>query len=147
MCASLQRLCGSSTELLELVELLGNAGVGLHVVDLGCDLLSEDSLFSFASVARLFADIESRRAAERIRTVKLRQRAKGRYLGGSRPFGYSVHDNGKLIENPTEQKTVQKILDLRRQGKSLRAISAVVSTPLTPISFKTVQRVLQRIEP
>jgi hypothetical protein len=30
------------------------------------------------------------------------------------------------------------------QGKSLRAISAEVSTPVMPISFKTVQRLLKR---
>jgi hypothetical protein len=39
---------------------------------------------------------------------------------------------------------MEKIFELKRQGKSLRAISAAVSTPMTPISFKTVQRVLQR---
>jgi hypothetical protein len=76
--------------------------------------------------------------------VKHKQKEKGRFLGGSRPFGFSVHDNGKLIENPSEQRTLQKIFELKRQGKSLRAISAAVSTPMTPISFKTVQRVLQR---
>jgi hypothetical protein len=35
-------------------------------------------------------------------------------------------------------------MNLKKEGKSLRAISSAVSTPIMPISFKTVQRVLKR---
>jgi hypothetical protein len=55
-----------------------------------------------------------------------------------------IHDNGRLIENPMEQRLLKKIIELKRQGKSLRAISNEISTPVLPISFKTVQRLLQR---
>lgn len=146
VCASLERLCSSSAEVLDLLSNLTGRGVALHIVDLAVDVTSPESHFSFVEAAKVFAGLESRRAAERIRGVKRKQRAKGRYLGGTRPFGYSVHENGKLIENPTEQRTLEHIVALKQQGKSLRAISAAVSTPLTPISFKTVQRVLQRID-
>jgi hypothetical protein len=43
-----------------------------------------------------------------------------------------------------EQKVLKHILKMNSQGKSLRAISAEVSTPVMPISFKTVQRLLKR---
>jgi hypothetical protein len=43
-----------------------------------------------------------------------------------------------------EQRVVKTIVSLKEEGKSLRAISSAVSTPIMPISFKTVQRVLQR---
>jgi len=33
---------------------------------------------------------------------------------------------------------------MKKQGKSLRAISAEVSTPIMPVSFKTVQRLIKR---
>nr|MCS5580280.1 resolvase [Gammaproteobacteria bacterium] len=82
--------------------------------------------------------------AERIKSVKQRQRKKGRYLGGSRPFGYMIHENGRLIENPMEQRVLNRIIELKKQGKSLRIISQEVSTPIMPISFKTVQRLIQR---
>ena len=78
--------------------------------------------------------------------MKQKQKSKGRYLGGSRPFGYMIHQNGRLIENPLEQKALKRILMLKKEGKSLRAISKEVSTPLVPVSFKTVQRLLQRYE-
>ena len=55
-----------------------------------------------------------------------------------------IHDNGRLIENPMEQKVLKRIFELKREGKSLRSISNEVSTPVMPISFKTVQRLLMR---
>jgi hypothetical protein len=33
---------------------------------------------------------------------------------------------------------------MKKKGKSLRAISAEVSTPIMPVSFKTVQRLIKR---
>ena len=55
-----------------------------------------------------------------------------------------IHDNGRLIENPMEQKVLKQIFELKREGSVTRAISNEVSTPVMPISFKTVQRLLQR---
>jgi transposase-like protein len=55
-----------------------------------------------------------------------------------------VHSNGKLIENPLEQKVLRQIYQLRDRGHSLRDIARQVSTPIAPVSFKTVQRILQR---
>ena len=106
--------------------------------------LSEDFSLEFAKAAELFSKLDKKKSAERIKSVKQKQRNKGRYLGGSRPFGYMVHENGKLIENPLEQRLLRRILELKRAGNSLRSISVAVSTPLAPVSFKTVQRLLQR---
>jgi hypothetical protein len=39
---------------------------------------------------------------------------------------------------------LRRIMELKKLGKSLRAISSEVSTPVMPVSFKTVQRLLQR---
>lgn len=144
--ASLGHLCGSVAQLASLLERLKDIGVEVHIADLRLNLLSPSAEISFHAAARLFAELENRRSAERILSVKRRQREKGRFLGGSRPFGYSVHENGRLIENPTEQRTVEKIRTLRQKGQSLRAIASAVSTPIAPISFKTVQRVLQRLD-
>jgi len=41
---------------------------------------------------------------------------------------------------------LKKILEMKKLGKSLRAISAEVSTPMMPVSFKTVQRLIKRHE-
>jgi len=50
----------------------------------------------------------------------------------------------KPFSLPMEQRVLNKIIELKKQGKSLRIISQEVSTPIMPISFKTVQRLIQR---
>ena len=144
VCSHLERIVSSSVEARELVDFLRERKVQLHIVELGGDITHETFMLEFGVAAELFSKLDRRKSAERIKSVKLKQRSKGRYLGGSRPFGYMIHENGKLIENPIEQRLLKRILDLKKSGKSLRAISDEVSTPLAPVSFKTVQRLLQR---
>jgi len=144
LCAKLERIVSSSQEAVKLIKKLRERNVQLHIVELGGDITDPDLKVSVDKMALLFSSLEKRKSAERIKGVKQRQRKQGRYLGGSRPFGYMIHENGRLIENPMEQRVLRKIMDLKKQGKSLRAISSEVSTPVMPISFKTVQRLLQR---
>jgi DNA invertase Pin-like site-specific DNA recombinase len=144
LCSKLERIVSSNQEAVKLIRALKDKQVQLHVVELGGDITSSAFNVNFEKIATLFSSLEKRKSAERIKGVKQRQRKQGRYLGGSRPFGYMIHENGRLIENPMEQRVLRKIMDLKKQGKSLRAISNEVSTPAMPISFKTVQRLLQR---
>lgn len=141
---ALERIFSSCYDAAAILQRLRERGIALHVYTLGGDVCAPDHVLDVVTAARAFAHLERRRSVERIRSVKSTQRNKGRYLGGSRPFGYMIHSNGRLIENPMEQKVLKRILQLREQGCSLRAIAEAVSTPVAPISFKTVQRVLQR---
>ena len=144
LCSKLERICSSSHEVIKLVQELKEMSVQLHVVELRGDITDMELSVNFAKVTELFSALEKRKSAERIKGVKQLQRKQGRYLGGSRPFGYMIHENGRLIENPMEQRMLRRIMELKKMGKSLRAISSEVSTPVMPISFKTVQRLLQR---
>ena len=144
LCSRLERVVSSSQEAQDLVKLFTQKQIALHVVELGGDITDPHLTMSVGHAVTLFSALERRKSAERIKGVKQRQKRQGRYLGGSRPFGYMIHDNGRLIENPMEQKVLKRIFELKRDGKSLRAISNEVSTPVMPISFKTVQRLLQR---
>jgi len=144
LCSKLDRICSSSHEVIKLVEKLQDKSVQLHIVELGGDIADAELSVNFANITEVFSALEKRKSAERIKGVKQRQRKQGRYLGGSRPFGYMIHDNGRLIENPMEQRVLLRIMELKKQGKSLRTISSEVSTAVIPISFKTVQRLLQR---
>lgn len=141
---ALERMFSSCYDASAIIERFKEEGIALHVVELGGDVTDTGFTLDVIHAARLFAGLERRRSVERIKNVKKNQRSKGRYLGGSRPFGYMIHSNGRLIENPLEQKVLKRILQLRNQGKSLRAIAEEVSTPVAPVSFKTVQRILQR---
>lgn len=144
LCSRLERIASSSQEALQLINLFTQRQIALHVVELGGDITDPELTISVSRAVAIFSALEKRKSAERIKGVKQRQKQQGRYLGGSRPFGYMIHDNGQLIENPMEQEVLKRIIELKREGKSLRAISNEVSKPVMPISFKTVQRLLQR---
>ena len=142
--SSLERIFSSCHDAVQTIARLKDLGVELHIAQLGGNVTDPQFSVNFERVSQMFSALEKRKAAERIKGVKQKQRLQGRYLGGSRPFGYMIHENGRLIENPMEQRVLRKIVHLKKQGKSLRAISSEVSTPIMPISFKTVQRLLQR---
>jgi putative DNA-invertase from lambdoid prophage Rac len=48
------------------------------------------------------AEAERDRIRERISTVKANQKARNRYLGGKRPFGSRLGEDGFLVEEPAE---------------------------------------------
>jgi putative DNA-invertase from lambdoid prophage Rac len=62
-----------------------------------------------------------------IRDVKADQRKRQRYLGGIIPFGWEIGEDGALIEVTEQQRAIQRIVELRRKGLSLRAISASIA--------------------
>jgi len=141
---TLERMFSSCEDMHNTLRLLRKRKIRLFVVDLEGDLSNPQFCPPFEKMLRVFHSLEKRRSTERIKVVKQHQRNKGRFLGGSRPFGYLIHSNGRLVENPMEQKVLKQIIRMNQQGLSLRAISAEVSTPAMPISFKTVQRLLKR---
>ncbi len=62
------------------------------------------------------------------------------------PFGYRVAKDGKTLESvPEEQAAIKRMRRLRRQGKSLRAISADMKDRGHNVSHEGVKRVLGRI--
>jgi DNA invertase Pin-like site-specific DNA recombinase len=143
---TLERIFSNCDDMVNTLQELKKRNVKLIVVDLDGDVTDADMTPQFNDVLKVFHSLEKRRSTERIKTVKQSQCKRGRFLGGSRPFGYMIHSNGRLIENPMEQRVLKKILEMKKLGKSLRAISAEVSTPMMPVSFKTVQRLIKRHE-
>ena len=141
---TLERIFSNCDDMVATLQELRKRKIKLIVVDLNGEVTDLELTPKFTDVLKIFHSLERRRSTERIKTVKQSQRKQGRFLGGSRPFGYMIHSNGRLIENPMEQRVMKKILEMKKQGKSLRAISAEVSTPIMPVSFKTVQRLIKR---
>ena len=90
-----------------------------------------------------FAEFERDRIAERISDVKSSEREKNRYLGGSKPFGFRVGDDGQLIPDQKEQLVIDNMRRLKNEGMSLRAIADTVSTGNMKISHVTVKRLLR----
>jgi putative DNA-invertase from lambdoid prophage Rac len=92
------------------------------------------------------AEAERDRIRERIRDVKADQRKRLRYLGGIVPFGWRIGEDGALIEVPEQQCAIQRIIELRRNGLSLRAISAAIAADGLKLSHEGVNNVLAAAE-
>ena len=64
------------------------------------------------------AQWERETISERTKDALTAKRKRGEKLGGSIPFGYDF-DRGKLVENRQEQKVIRRIINLRRDRKSV----------------------------
>ncbi len=84
------------------------------------------------------------RVAERIRDAKCHQRRSGQYLGGDRPFGWRIGEDGALIEDEAEQNALAEMRDLRAAGDSYRSIAAHMKSKGIEISHQGVKRALAR---
>jgi putative DNA-invertase from lambdoid prophage Rac len=83
------------------------------------------------------------RIRERIGQVKADQKARGRYLGGSIPFGYRLGNDGELVPHETEQEAIREMVALKAQRLSLRAIAAELQAKGHQISHVGVQGALR----
>lgn len=144
LCPKLDRMFRSARDALVVSGELQKRGVSLHLLDLGGDVTGNGISKVFFTIIAAFAEFERDRIAERISEVKANERKKGRYLGGSVPFGFRVVD-GKLVPEQVEQDVVLRVQELRRAGKSLRAIADSVSAPARRISHMTVKRILEEV--
>jgi DNA invertase Pin-like site-specific DNA recombinase len=136
-----------ATWFLDALRVLGeikHRGVHLHLIDLGGDVTGNGVARLVFTILSAVAEAERDRIRERISDVKRDQRARGRYLGGTVPFGFSVGEDGELVEVPEQQEAITTMRELRRQGLSLRAIAAAVETRhAIKISHAGVNKVLR----
>jgi DNA invertase Pin-like site-specific DNA recombinase len=135
--AKLDRLFRSALDALEVHAQFIKRGIGLHLIDLGGDIANGLSKL-FYTIAVAFAEAERDRISELVLGTKADQKKRGRFLGGTVPFGWRVGDRGALIKVPEQQATIQQILALRREGLSLRAISAKVGGTVSHVTVRVI---------
>ena len=126
-----------------MVEDLRRRGVGLHLLDLGGDISGNGMSKLFLTIAAAFAEAERDRIRERIGQVKADQKARGRYLGGTVPFGFRRGDAGELVPVDAEQEAIREMVALRGQGRALRAIADVMRAKGVRISHEGVRAALE----
>jgi putative DNA-invertase from lambdoid prophage Rac len=139
----LDRLFRSALDALQVVEALKARGVKLHLLDLGGDIAGNGLSKLFLTIAAAFAEAERDRIRERVSQVKADQKARGRFLGGSRPFGWRKAEDGSLVEIVEEQEAICEIVALRAAGKPLRAIAGAMKAKGHRISHEGVAGVLR----
>jgi DNA invertase Pin-like site-specific DNA recombinase len=138
----LDRLFRSALDALDVLAKLKERGISLHMIDLGGDVTGNGISKLVFTILSAVAEAERDRIRERIRDVKADQRKRQRYLGGIVPFGWRIGEDGALIEVPDQQSTIKCIIELRRNGLSLRAISASIAAQGVKLSHEGVKKVL-----
>jgi DNA invertase Pin-like site-specific DNA recombinase len=98
------------------------------------------------TILAAIAEFERERTAERIRDAKRHQQRAGKYLGGERPFGWQIGQDGALFEDQREQSCLIEMRVLRSDGASYRAISKHIYDAFgISISHQGVKRALARV--
>jgi DNA invertase Pin-like site-specific DNA recombinase len=140
----LDRMFRSSLDALEVLGMLKDRGVSLHMIDLGGDVTGNGISKLVFTILSAVAEAERDRIRERIADVKKDQKQRGRYLGGKVPFGFMVGPQGELVEVPEQQEAILEMTRLKSQGMPLRAIAEAMRTKGHNLSHVGVKDVLDR---
>lgn len=140
----LDRMFRSALDALNTMGALRDRGVSLHMIDLGGDVTGNGIAKLVFTILAAVAEAERDRTRERIADVKRDQRKRGRYLGGTVPFGFALRDDGSLAEVEAEQAAVREMFELQTAGKSLRVIAAVMAARGFQMSHNRVRDILSR---
>jgi putative DNA-invertase from lambdoid prophage Rac len=149
----MDRLFRSTSDALQSVEALQKRDIGVVLVDIGPDAVTENGTSKlFFSIMAAVAEFEKFRIAERNIEGRRGKRQRGGFIGGEAPYGYSVVGKGSsavLVEDCHEQRIVSLISDLR-SSHSLRHVAreldrrGIVNRDGRPFHPQTIQRIVAR---
>lgn len=119
----LDRLFRDSIDCLVQTKAWDEAGVALHLVDLGGQTLNTASAMGrfFLSMMAGVAELERNLIRERIAMAINFKKARGEVYGTT-PYGFD-RESGLLKENPRERRIVSLMFSLKEQGLSYRRIA------------------------
>jgi putative DNA-invertase from lambdoid prophage Rac len=143
--AKLDRMFRSAADCLAVVETFKARGVSLYLLDLngGVDDVSGNGIARlFLTIVSAFAEFERDRIGERIRATKRAQKARGEYLGGQAPFGFTYDADKRLVPVPEQQKELRRIKRLASRGLSPYRISEDLASRGVKLSHVTVRKIL-----
>ena len=72
--------------------------------------------------------------------MKRDQKTRGRFLGGSRPFGWQIAADGSLEPLESERKALLAMRRMQKEGKSLRTIATAMQERGFAISHQGSRR-------
>jgi putative DNA-invertase from lambdoid prophage Rac len=140
--AKLDRMFRSALDALDVLGRLKQAGVSLHMIDLGGDTTGNGVSKLVFTILSAVAEAERDRTRERITEVKRDQRQRGRYLGGRPPFGWRIGEAGELVPVPEQQAAIRRMRKLKDQGLALRVIADTMTASGMQISHVGVKKAL-----
>jgi site-specific DNA recombinase len=125
-----------------VVEAFKARGVHLFLLDLngGADDVS-GIVRLFLTIVSAFAEFERDRIGERIRATKRQQRARGEYLAGVAPFGWTTMPTASRCRSLSSSR-LKRIRSLHARGLSPRRISADLAGRGVKLSHVTTGKII-----
>jgi site-specific DNA recombinase len=122
--AKLDRGFRSASDCLNNVERWEQVGISLHILNIGGQIVDTSTPTGkfFITVMAGAAELERNLIKERCNSGRAARKAENKRIGEV-PFGYSLVDDNRLVENPEEQQILGIIRELRAAGQSLRNIA------------------------
>ena len=112
----LDGLSSNTIDTLNLLNLMGQKNVELHLADSGrADTTSADDEYMMTLRAG-FAQAERRKISERTKAAFGRKKSLGQRISGKAPYAYEFPD-GKVVANQSEQQTLLTIRELKSKGR------------------------------
>lgn len=148
--AKLDRMFRSAADCLSVVEAFKARGISLFLLDLngGSDDVSGNGIARlFLTIVSAFAEFERDRIGERIRATKRAQRARGEYLGGVPPFGWTYNASHKLVPVPDQQRELRQIRKLHAAGLSPYKIADNLASRGVKLSHVTIRKIIAGRQP
>lgn len=143
---AIDRAFRSAIDALTVFKSFVERGIQLHVIAFGGDVTADGPAKLVFGILALVAEDERDRLIGRIRTVKRDQAERGRFLGGTVPFGWRMvpdEKGGHLVQHIAEQSALARAEDMRRENKSLRDISAALALDGHKVSHNTLGKLLR----
>ena len=128
----LDRLFRNAVDALSHVEEWEQAGISLHLVDMGGQSVNTGSSMGKMLITMLagFAEFERNMIAERTTAALNYKKAHGEVYNHV-PFGFQAQD-GNLVPDATEQAVIARMATLREQGTSYNEIANTLNADRVP---------------
>lgn len=114
----------SASDCLNNVESFEKAGISLHILNLGgttVDTATPAGKF-FITVMAGAAELERNLIRERCNDGRKARQAEGKRIGQV-PFGFTADPDGKLYEDPNEQRILARMRSEKAAGRSYKTIA------------------------
>jgi DNA invertase Pin-like site-specific DNA recombinase len=153
--AKMDRIFRSTSDALQSVEALQKRNIGVVLVDIGVDAVTESGTSKlFFSILAAVAEFERFRIAERNREGRRGKASRGGFIGGEAPYGYTVRGKGSsaVLETDHHELRIISLISDLRGTHSLRHVArelerrGIANRDGRPFHPQTLQRILARME-
>jgi site-specific DNA recombinase len=148
----LDRLSRKTLDALSLMDLLTKKKVQLHLVAENGSVNSDNADDEFMLTLKAgFAQLERKKIGERTKFALDRKRQLGERISLNAPYGQMFIDS-KVVDNPEEQRTIDRIHKLHIQGRSVRGIALeltrrkIFNRQNRPFGIPSIHRILKKTE-